>query len=243
MIPRLEPEFFTSPFFRRFHIQRPILDPEEFSTRYIAWLQDNEQYSNAILSSARQPLTEAGQLLAKVLVVWAASYGVNEKGEEDPSNSDLDVDRRTGLVKAMVEELISIIDMMGLLHRPSWDGVRVLLMTLPLAESEPGHFAFGHDSVFANVHSCSRTDAMSDLDRLAMYEAAVQQVYTLCQHDGILVNGSPEVRAATALVRARIFWYAHVHEGITTGLRGGRLLMFVAPLYIRHSVRCIPLIS
>jgi hypothetical protein len=62
IIPRLEPEFFASPFFRRFHIQRPILDPEEFSTRYIAWLQDNEQNSNAILSSARQPLTEAGQL-------------------------------------------------------------------------------------------------------------------------------------------------------------------------------------
>jgi hypothetical protein len=136
IIPRLEPEFFASPFFRRFHIQRPILDPEEFSTRYIAWLQDNEQNSNAILSSARQPLTEAGQLLAKVLVVWAASYGVNERGEEDPNNSDLDVDRRTTLVKAMVEELIAIIDMMGLLHRPSWDGVRVLLMTLPLAESE-----------------------------------------------------------------------------------------------------------
>jgi hypothetical protein len=73
---------------------------------------------------------------------------------------------------------------------------------------------------------------MSDLDRLAMYEAAVQQVYTLCQHDGVIISGSPEVRAATALVRARIFWYAHVHEGITTGLRGGRLLMFVASLYI-----------
>jgi len=80
---------------------------------------------------------------------------------------------------------------------------------------------------------------MSDLDRLAMYEAAVQQVYTLCQHDGIIINGSPEVRAATALVRARIFWYAHVHEGITTGLRGGRLLMFVASLYILQTIRVI----
>lgn len=110
-------------------------------------MQDNEQHSNAMLSSARQPLTEAGQLLAKVLVVWAASYGVNEKGEEVPNNSDLDVDRRTTLVKVMVEELITIIDMMGLLHRPSWDGVRVLLMTLPLAESEAGHSLWG---AFAN---------------------------------------------------------------------------------------------
>jgi len=103
-------------------------------------------------------------------------------------------------------------------------------------------FAFGHDSAFANVHSCLFTDAMSDLDRLAMYEAAVQQVYTLCQHDGVIINGSPEVRAATALVRARIFWYAHVHEGITTGLRGGRLLMFVASLSISNTP-CITLIS
>lgn len=60
-----------------------------------------------------------------------------------------------------------------------------------------------------------------------MYEAAVQQVYTLCQHDGVATGASSEVRAANALVRARIFWYAYVHEGLTTGLRGGRLLMFV----------------
>jgi hypothetical protein len=65
------------------------------------------------------------------------------------------------------------------------------------------------------------------LDRLAMYEAAVQQVYTLCQHDGVATGVTSEIRASNALVRARIFWYAYVHEGLTTGLRGGRLLMFV----------------
>jgi hypothetical protein len=60
-----------------------------------------------------------------------------------------------------------------------------------------------------------------------MYEAAIQQVYTLCQHDGVTTGLSQEARAANAMVRARIFWYAHVHEGLTTGLRGGRLLMYV----------------
>jgi hypothetical protein len=60
-----------------------------------------------------------------------------------------------------------------------------------------------------------------------MYEAAIQQVYTLCQHDGVTTGLSPETRAANAMVRARIFWYAHVHEGLTTGLRGGRLLLYV----------------
>lgn len=63
-----------------------------------------------------------------------------------------------------------------------------------------------------------------------MYEAAVQQVYTLCQHDGVATGLSAEIRASNTLVRARIFWYAYVHEGLTTGLRGGRLLMFVVPL-------------
>lgn len=28
------------------------------------------------------------------------------------------------------------------------------------------------------------------------------------------------------LIRARIFWYAHAHEGITTGLNGGRLVLY-----------------
>ena len=33
-IPKLQPEFFGSPFYRRFHIQRPIVDPTEFSARF-----------------------------------------------------------------------------------------------------------------------------------------------------------------------------------------------------------------
>jgi len=74
------------------------------------------------------------------------------------------------------------------------------------------------------------------IERLAMYEAAVQQVYTLCQHDGVITGLSPEARAANAMVRARIFWYAHVHEGLTTGLRGGRLLMWVNPHPDLHSM-------
>jgi len=75
------------------------------------------------------------------------------------------------------------------------------------------------------------------VDRLAMYEAAIQQVYTLCQHDGVTTGLSQETRAANAMVRARIFWYAHVHEGLTTGLRGGRLLLYVdfSPSFSSHA--------
>ena len=40
------------------------------------------------------------------------------------------------------------------------------------------------------------------------------------------------------MVVARIFWYAYVHEGITSGLRGGKLILYVLihrlPLRIGH---------
>ncbi|CCA70017.1 hypothetical protein PIIN_03957 [Serendipita indica DSM 11827] len=203
-IPNLKPEFFDSPFYRRFYIQRPIIDPVEFRSRYIAWLQHHTSpESNASLSSATTPLSAEGQLLAKVLVVWAAAYGVDEAGAEQPGNSYQDVQKRRLRVKGMIEEIIHLVDSLGLLRRPSWDGVRCLLMTLPLTED-----------VLDNP-----------MDRLSMYEGAVQQVYTLCQHEGVATGLTAEARAANSLVRARIFWYAHVHEGLTTGLRGGRLIM------------------
>jgi hypothetical protein len=60
-----------------------------------------------------------------------------------------------------------------------------------------------------------------------MYEATMSQVYTLCSLASVSTVNSGEGAHVDALVRARIFWYAHVHEGITTGLRGGRLLLYV----------------
>lgn len=242
-IPTLKPEFFDSPFYRRFHIQRmsltrrvknsiftifgfsttgPIVDPVEFRSRYVTWLQHYlSPESNASLSSSTPPLSVEGQLLAKILVVWAAAYGVDESGIENPENSYQEVSKRRLRVKSMIEEVIHLIDNLGLLRKPSWDGVRCLLMTLPLTEGAYSICA-GYRKEADNKH----LDVLDNpMDRLAMYEAAVQQVYTLCQHDGVATGLSADTRAANALVRMRIFWYAHVHEGLTTGLRGGRLLM------------------
>ncbi|KAG8808002.1 hypothetical protein FRC17_004179 [Serendipita sp. 399] len=212
-IPTLKPEFFDSPFFRRFYVQRPIIDPIEFRSRYVAWLQHHlSPESNAVLSSAATPLSVEGQLIGKILVVWAAAYGVDESGIEQPENSHIEVQKRRTRVKSMIEEVMRLIDNLSLLRKPSWDGVRCLLLTLPLTE-----------------------DVLSNpMDRLSMYECAIQQVYTLCQHDGVLAGATSESRAANALVRARIFWYAHVHEGLTTGLRGGRLLMDDDDLRLFH---------
>ena len=117
------------------HHPGPIIDPIEFRSRYVAWLQHHTSPdSNASLSSATMPLSMEGQLLAKVLVVWAAAYGVNESGIEQPENSYQDVQKRRLRVKGMIEEIMHIVDSLGLLRKPSWDGVRCLLLTLPLTE-------------------------------------------------------------------------------------------------------------
>ena len=162
-IPSLKPEFFDSPFYRRFYIQRtlpfpslffywqeeryilfltvdsfhsgPIIDPVEFRSRYVAWLQHQQTpESNAVLSSATAPLSVEGQLLAKILVVWAAAYGVDESGTEQPENSAQDVQKRRIRIKGMLGEVMRLIDSLSLLRKPTWDGVRCLLLALPLTE-------------------------------------------------------------------------------------------------------------
>ncbi|KAG8746510.1 hypothetical protein FRC10_004644 [Ceratobasidium sp. 414] len=187
-IPKLQPEFFGSPFYRRFHIQRPIVDPTEFSARFY----ESEQ-------GKPESLGVAGSMICMLLVTWAATYGVNEYGVEEPSNGLEGVRERRRRCNDMIREILGLIDKHGLLRKPTWDGVRVLLLIMPLTE-----------------------DVQTQLERLAMYEATVSQVYTLCSLGSLVKSGQGEF--VDALVRARIFWYGHVHEGITSGLRGGRLI-------------------
>ena len=63
------------------------------------------------------------------------------------------------------------------------------------------------------------------MERLVMHEAAINQAYNLCSLAPVNSVKSGHGEYIDATVRARIFWYAYVHEGITTGLRGGRLLL------------------
>ena len=58
-----------------------------------------------------------------------------------------------------------------------------------------------------------------------MYETTLSQVYTLCSLSSAATVASGKGDYVDALVRARIFWYAHIVDGITSGLRGGRLVM------------------
>ena len=69
-----------------------------------------------------------------LLVTWAASYGVDEYGREEPHDGTQGVRRRKKKTNEMVQEVLHLIDIHGLPRKPSWDGVRVLLLIMPLTE-------------------------------------------------------------------------------------------------------------
>lgn len=125
----------------------PVIEPHEFVARFLA-SQNGKSDSLGI----------AGKLLAMSLVVWASSFGVDENGQlQDPledhiyqyqdhkvdihdqfdsdASAKLRTERRTR-TNEMVKEMLYLIDVHGILRKPSWDGVRVLLMILPLAQGE-----------------------------------------------------------------------------------------------------------
>ncbi|KAK0197559.1 hypothetical protein F5146DRAFT_1015875 [Armillaria mellea] len=227
IIPQLKPEFFSSPFWRWFSVQRPVLDPVEFSGRFLAHAKGTHL------------LGHEGSVIALLLVVWAASFGVDEQGvpieNEDhdyelgsvsmghgdysmqrntrsasvssrPSkgrNGDSSKSRvgRKETTEAMLREVLELVDYHSIMRKPSWDGIRVLLLILPLLE-----------------------DA-NPLDRLTMHEATLLQAHSLCALSPSPSTSTISHTSDDAIVRARIFWYAHLQEGITTGMRGGRLIL------------------
>ncbi|EEB94281.1 hypothetical protein MPER_06925 [Moniliophthora perniciosa FA553] len=175
-IPKLHPDFFSSAFWAWFSLQRPILDPTEFPAHYC---------------QASQTLSPQATLITMLLVVWAASYGLDERGL--PSSDSLRSSRKES-TQTMVREILEFIDQYAIMRSPTWDGLRVLLLILPLLDD-------------SSVHP---------LDRLAIHDASLSQVVALCSMD----SGDDQ-----AAVRARLFWYAYVQEGITAAIRGGRLLL------------------
>ncbi|KAI0273782.1 hypothetical protein BC834DRAFT_855583 [Gloeopeniophorella convolvens] len=192
LVPKLKPEFFSSAFFRRFHVQHPIIDPSEFCARFFEFSKGN---CNA--------LGVPGQLIAMLLAVWAASFGVNEYGiEEGHRHGGAIISSRRETTNEMVREMLYLVDVHGILRKPTWDGVRALHLLLPLTQ-----------------------EVQTPMERLVMYEAMVSQVFTLCSLASISSVGSGQGQAVDVLVRARLFWYSHIVEGVTSGLRGGRLLI------------------
>ncbi|CAK5279459.1 unnamed protein product [Mycena citricolor] len=214
IIPQLKPEFFSSPFWSWFSLQRPILDPTEFPARFLAH------------SKGSHPLGNEGKILLHVLVAWAASFGIDERGlpyndassrptSARPEDIRTDLGQRTMVAErtraerksrtvGMVQEILALIDTHGIMRRPTWDGVRILLLILPLMEDI----------------------SISPLDRRCMYEATLNQAAACVSSGGpsLSMHCFPHASDDT-LTRARILWYAHMHEGLTTGMRGGRFIL------------------
>jgi hypothetical protein len=95
-----------------------------------------------------------------LLVTWAASFGLDERGlPEAESPTDAAADQVEGpstyynqnakytppgsrrrqwksRSEEFVREILELVDYYGVLRRPSLDGVRVLLLVLPLMEGE-----------------------------------------------------------------------------------------------------------
>ncbi|KAG8994552.1 hypothetical protein FRB94_009799 [Tulasnella sp. JGI-2019a] len=133
-------------------------------------------------------------------MAWAASFGLDENGR-DVINVDVDEcaitkDRKESS-NILVRQCLKMVDRMSALRKMSFDGARAILLLMPLTK-----------------------DMMSDADRKTMHHTALLQAYRLAIQDGSSsVNPIPEdIDAATK--RARLFWYAHVSEAITIGLRG-----------------------
>lgn len=221
-IPTLKYEFFASKFWTWFCIQRPVLDPNEFSRRYLAHLE------------GRYPLGSEGMVLALLLVVWAASFGVDESGmpmDDDfdnsnplhatekassptisldstevpcgPSNhvksSQDDRKHRRQSITLMLQQILELIDSHSILRRPTVDGARILLLLVPLME-----------------------DA-SYLEKDAMYEAALSHTRILCNPRAgpWLSSQLPSTTGEESGALSRMFLYAQIQEGITTTLKGG----------------------
>ncbi|KAG8976034.1 hypothetical protein FRC05_004665 [Tulasnella sp. 425] len=195
----LNMEFFSSDFFKWFQMQFPVLDPAEFIDRYDKFVKRGV------------PLGECGELIAQTLLAWATSFGFDESGidaslfedvikveEDDPFAT---IERRKAATNEIVQDILEAIDKNAVARRTSWDGVRVLLLLLPLT-----------------------TEVLPSADRANLYRSALHQVYSI---SGIDVRSEKPLSVDGTIkevARARIVWHAIVNEGITSALNGTKLI-------------------
>ncbi|KAK7440186.1 hypothetical protein VKT23_017129 [Stygiomarasmius scandens] len=193
-IPPLQPEFFSSAFWHWFSLQRPILDPVDFAARFCAHAKGSHT------------LGPEGSLLAMLLVVWAASFGVDEYG----------------VPIAQSDHIIGSVS-----NDPNIPP-RNTRKTTDSSSNFKG--AVGH-AVSTMRGRKERSEAMlREVLELVDVHAVIRRptwdgVHSLCNFAFSASGPSSSHSSEDAIIRARIFWYAYMQEGITTGMRGGRLVL------------------
>lgn len=212
----------------------PLLDPHELSTR---------------LTSSTESTSDLA-LISKVLLAWATSFGHDEYGRE-VINVDVDerailTDRKDNL-NAIVADVLATVDRTGVLRRVTWDGTRAVLLLVPLTkgalfcsefEALPLCSEFRlHSALIPRLDagcgsrgaipchpfssSAHLTPAWQWAVSQIMYGTALLQAYRLV---GLAESTEKNERASeghSEVVRARLFWYTHVHEAIHRGVREG----------------------
>lgn len=104
-------------------------------------------------------LGPAGVLISILLVIWAASFGIDESGIFN-SDSTYEVTRhRKMLCDRWVKEVLNYVDGHGILRKPTFDSVRALLLLLPLAKGE-------RNRVRISQHVLTIIDILTPLERL-----------------------------------------------------------------------------
>lgn len=201
----------------------PVLDPAEFIDRYDKFVKRGV------------PLGECGELIAQTLLAWATSFGFDESGidaslfedvikveEDDPFAT---IERRKAATNEIVQDILEAIDKNAVARKTSWDGVRVLLLLLPLttevlssadrAVSQPPS---GLVFIPSQLNFCLQSDQN-------LYRSALHQVYSISGID-VRSEGPLSVDGTIKEVaRARIVWHAIVNEGITSALNGTKLIL------------------
>lgn len=111
----------------------PIFDPTDFQ-----FIDSNSDQLNGISIERR--------LLATVLLAWAASFGLDERGVAGRSDTTQnthtsgmtpEVHSGSGQTQrvrtdTLVNGILGLVDSRGLMRNPTWDGVRLLLLVWPL---------------------------------------------------------------------------------------------------------------
>lgn len=109
-----------------------------------------------------------GAILCHVLYAWASSYGIDESGEptimrygwhlssaangsaqQDNVRRDREAARQRQLEQTnlAVKEILKEIDQAGIYRNMSWDGVRCMLLILPLTECKLFHSTLQVDTI------------------------------------------------------------------------------------------------
>lgn len=125
----------------------PILDATDFPARFTSHCQGT------------QPLGNEGNVISMLLVTWAESFGLDERGVPQVDNSSADNSTQSfssnnpysssanirtaskNKAELYLREILELVDCFSLLRRPSLDGLRVLFLLLPLMEGESSLYA------------------------------------------------------------------------------------------------------